>query len=216
MDNRFVDKKFFLKQVDPIEVAEEYLSGKLRLPADKIKFDNIMITPDLELGKDYTSSIYEILDKNGETIRIITTDHDRWSGANSSDKKYLCNWCRLHQSAEPIIIPIKVEQINGNFAFHGTGNYCCFECAFADLKTKLYTGLYLRDLLYSNSENLLRFMYYIYTGLDNLVAAPDWILHEKNGGKLSDKDFFNSRHTYVKCPNLIMNVAKITHYQVSK
>jgi hypothetical protein len=206
--------------VDPLEVADMYLAGTLRLPPEKIKFDNITITPDMEVGKDYTSPIYEIFDKNGESIRVVTTDHEKWINNNTdkTGKKYICHWCRIEHVGEYIILPIKIDRdiSTGKLIFHGTGSYCCFECAYADLKTKWYCGPYIKDLLYSDTETLLRFMYHAYTGKSNLVASPDWILHEKNGGYLSDKDFFNEKTTYVKCANLILNTAKITYYQNTK
>lgn len=210
------ERNFFLKQVDPNEVVDLYLSNNLKMPLEKIKFDNLIITPDLEVGKDYYAPIYEINDKNGENIRIITTDHDKWIQNNNID--YICHWCRINNQGEHIILPIKVDKdISTNkLIFYGTGSYCCFECAYADLKTKWYCGYQVRDVLYSDTESILRFMYFIYTGKTNLISSPDWSLHQKNGGCLPDKDFFNEKTTYIKSPNYIINNIKITHYQTNK
>jgi len=231
MERKFtMEKNFFLKQVDPVEVFKSYSTGELRLPADKIKFDNVTISPDMEIGKDYTSPIYEITDKNGDTIRVVTTDHDKWVANNGTVERgrvltlgqiaenYVCHWCRLKYIGEHIILPIKIDRdlSTNKFIFYGTGSYCCFECAYADLKTKSHCCPYMRDSLYADGESLLRFMYKQYTGKDTLVAAPEWFLHEKNGGKLPDKDFFNSKSTYVECPNIIMNSVKVTYYQTNK
>ena len=215
------ERNFFLKQVDPVQVAEDYLSGKLKLPKDKIKFGNITITPDLDVGKDYNSPVYEIIDKNGESVRIITTDHDKWIAGSSSTtptKKYICHWCRIQNEGESVVIPVKIDRdvMTNKLIFYGTGSYCCFECAFADLKTKWYCNNFLRDALYSDSESLLRFMHYKYTDKEKLVASPNWVLHEKNGGALSDKDFFSDKTSYIPAPNIIINNIKTTYFQTNK
>ena len=212
-----IEKSFFLKQVDPLLVAKLYLSGELLMPTSKVLIDESTITPDLEIGPNNSSEVYEIMDKNGEYIRIITTDNIKWKNPNS-EYKYVCHWCRISHNGEPIIIPIKLEKdhATGNLVFSGTGNYCCFECAYADLKTKWYCGFYQKNSLYTDAETLLRFMYHLYTKKENLVASPDWVLHEKNGGALSNKDFYNSKHTYVHIPNIIMSNIKTTHIQSDK
>jgi len=211
------DKNFFLKQVDPITVVRSYLAGTLILPNAKIKFDSISLTPDLEVGTDYNSPVYEISDKNGEIMRIVTTDHDKWIIQDKSQQRYICYWCRIENSGEWIIIPIKIDRTpHGKLIFSGTGSYCCFECAYADLKTKWYCNYYYRDALYVDAETLLRFMYFSYTGKLKLTASSNWILHQKNGGKLSDKDFYNDKHTYVALPNIILNQIKTTYVQTNK
>ena len=139
-------RSFFLRQVDPLQVAKSYLAGELRLPKGKAILDNSVITPDIEVGDSYDSEIYEIVDKNGERLRLVTTDHQRWlkNGSDLSNYNYLCHWCRADHVGEPICIPIKIERekSTGKYLFSGTGSYCCFECAYADLKTKTYCGFY--------------------------------------------------------------------------
>lgn len=211
---------FFLRQVDPTHVATLYLSNELILPTGKIELNFTTVTPDAPVGSDSSSEIYEIVDKNGEHVRLITTDHDKWSKEknNLSDDNYLCHWCRINNTGTPLLIPIRADReiSTGKLLFHGTGSYCCFECAYADLKTKWYCGPYQRNYLYVDAETLLRNMFYIFTGKTDLKASPEWFLHKKNKGPLDDNDFFNSKHTYMPIPNIVLCTAKTNYIQTNK
>lgn len=214
------ERHFFLKQVDPMVVAKKYLSKSLTLPTEKITINITMPTPDIQVGKDSSSETYEIVDKSGEILRMVTTDHEKWkrNGTDKSNSGYTCHWCRASFVGEHLIIPIRIDRdlSTNKLLFSGTGSYCSFECAYASLKTKWYCGFYQRDPLYSDAETLLRFMFYRFTNKETLIAAPDWTLYYKNGGPLSDKDFYSSHHTYVPTSNIILNVAKVSYLQLEK
>lgn len=210
-----MDLNFFLKQVDPILVAKSYLDGSLRLPSTKIKLDSSSLTKDLDYGNSFTSPAYEIIDKNGTKIRVITINHKNWK-SGILPTNYLCNWCRLEYNNDPLVLPINIEYCDSSIICYGTGTYCSFECCYADLKTKQYCDFYSRDFIYNNSENLLRFLYGHFHGNNKLIAAPDWTLHVKNGGFLDSKDFFNEQHTYVRIPNIILQTAKTCYSQSNK
>ena len=214
------DRSFFLRQVDPVQVATLYLSGKLLLPPGGISLDFTTVTPDLIVGADTNSEIYEIVDKNGEHYRLVTTDHEKWlkNGTDLNSHTYVCHWCRIGHTGTSLLIPIKIDRdtSSGKLLFYGTGTYCCFECAYADLKTKWYCGIYQRSSLYVDAETLLRYMFHKFTEKDVLRASPDWILHKKNGGPLDDNDFYNSKHTYINIPNIILSTVKTHYAQVNK
>lgn len=209
--NIMTSLNFFLKQVDPSLVATKYLSDELKVPKSKVKFDNPVITMDLEVGTSPESEIYEIKDKNGELIRIITTDHKNWSQVSTTNslQSYKCHHCFIDYTNQYLVLPVKIERsIDGKLIIHGTGTFCCFECAYANLKTKWYAGVYMKNYLYSDSETLLRFLYYSLTGKTNLKASPEWLLHQKHGGKLTDKDFYSTKTTYIPLPNVILSTLK--------
>src|SRR5258708_717345 len=77
--------EFFLKQVDPIKVAKEYLKGTLRLPPEKIKLSYQPLKPDIEYGDSYESMAYEYVDKNGKKNKIISTGHNEWAVQSSTN-----------------------------------------------------------------------------------------------------------------------------------
>jgi hypothetical protein len=225
------DRNFFLRHVDPVLVLKKYMNGTLLVPKEKIKLDGGSLTPDLTIGPDYNSEVYEVVSKNGESIRIITTEHSKWiqNGKNSfqGDQKfnshvYICIWCRIENKGEALLIPLKIDKevVTDKMIFYGTGSYCCFECAYAHLKTKTNVSFYYRDAVYRDSESMLRFMFYLCFGdSKKLVAAPEWTLHQKNSGGvggLPDHDFFNSRHTYVPLPNVILSTVKTMYMQTDK
>ena len=220
---------FFLRQVDPIYVAKAYLNKSLKFPKNKIKLSDKILTPDLVVGDNYNSEVFEHTDKNGTKFKIITCNHENW--VNETIKpKFICDWCRIEYISQekntqeknekhkmPVGIPIKIEQDeNSKLYFHSVGEYCCFGCAYADLKTKYNTGFYYKNHIYSDSEGLLRYMNYLYTGSDELVASPYWKWHEKWEGKLSDKDFYGNNYSYTNVPNVIIKPAKTSFIRTEK
>jgi hypothetical protein len=218
MDKRALsgELNFFLKQVDPVAVAKRYLAGTLKICTDKIKFETVDITPDLEVGTSPESEVYEIKDKNGELIRVITGGHQSWLNQDAL-AKFNCWHCRVEHTGRYISLPVKVDRDpSKGLIFYGTGTYCCFECAYADLKTKWYCGVYQREYLYVDSEYLLRYMYHQLTGKSELIASPAWYLHQKNGGPLPDRDFYSSKSTYVEVPGIIIRIAKNIYTQSNK
>src|SRR5437773_4937132 len=215
------DKNFFLYKVDPLAVLEKYKKGTLLITFEKISIDATPLSPDLQVGTDHDSAVYEISNKYGETVRIVTTDHNKWMKEREGTPvgEYICHWCRIKNTGKALVLPLQIDRdlATGNLIFYGTGSYCCFECAYADLKTKVYPSFYYRDYLYRDSESLLRFMYFLYhKEVGNFTSAPLWTLHEKNGGELPDKDFFSNKHTYVSIPNIIINTVKTTYIQSNK
>jgi len=226
------DLNFFLRQVDPLFVAKSYIAKTLLLPKEKFKFDDITLTQDLVVGNSPDSSAYEYIDKNGSKLRIITGNHLNWS-SETLKENFVCHGCRIRYHIQgtksallsenltkivncALLLPVQIEKVDDKLIFHGTGEYCCFECAFADLKTKCYTGFYYKDSVYSDSEGLLRYMYYLFTGKENLTASPPWTEHIDNGGNLPDKDFYNKNYTYGLLPNVILKHAKVAYIRSEK
>jgi len=206
---------FFLKQVDPIMVAQSYLAKKLLLPKEKIRINAPIITQDLEYGDSYDSPAYESMTKDGLKLRIITTDHDQWKKGILATP-YICHWCRIEHKDAPLGLPIVYEYLNKKSIYYVTGNYCSFECAYADLKTKQYCNFYCKDYIYNESEILLKNMYFNMTGKHKLYSAPHWTSHIKNGGILTDKDFYSQHHTYNRSPNIVLYPSKTSFVQIDK
>lgn len=200
---------FFLKQVDPCVVAKNYLSGNLKLPAEKIKINQNNITPDIQCGDNAECHAYEYIDKSGTKVRSITLNHNNWVKGYNAGRKYICDWCRIEYNNYPLLLPLKMEREPPTLIFHGIGEYCCFECVLAGLKQQYFTSFYYRNSIYLESESLLRLMYYAFTGQDNLKASPEWKSHVKNGGILEDRDFYSNKHNYVMTPNIVLKPAKL-------
>jgi len=218
---------FFLKGVDPLQVAKDYVNKTLRFPTEKIKAPPPTLTQDLVVGNSHDDEVYEHTDKNGTKIRIITGNHNNWVSEGIDKDKFRCNWCRIEylvskkdvqaeNSRLPLLLPVKIERDDNILYFHGTGEYCCFGCAYAHLKTKTHTAIYYKESSYCDAETILRHMHYLFTGKETLVASPDWEKHVKNGGKLSDKDYYSSDHVYALIPGIIFRPAKVSYIRVEK
>lgn len=212
---------FFLKQVDPVLVAKKYLTNNLTMPTTKVKFDNTTLTSDLKAGTSREDEIYEIKDKNGENLRVITLEQKNWIRSNSllngqssinenhAIQTYECHHCRDIFRGPYLVSPVKIEKkSSGELIIHGTGIFCCYECVYGNHKNKHYAGIYLRNYLYADTETLIRFLYNKQTGNSDLKATPDWTSRKKFDGPLPDQDYYSSKTTYTPIPNVIICTAK--------
>jgi hypothetical protein len=102
-----------------------------------------------------------------------------------------CQWCRDTLTSEPIGLPIKLKGGVGNLEFRTEGCYCSFECAYAD-----YIRSFINDPAYYNTESYLHNIFETIYPSKRLKPAPDWKLHECNGGALSSETFHSGSHQY--------------------
>jgi hypothetical protein len=87
----------------------------------------------------------------------------------------ICNWCREKITSNPLGIPLYLDFIQGTYIiFFENTFYCCFECCYSGIKSLSF------DETYSNSEYILKFLFYLTTGNHNLREAPDWRILKKN------------------------------------
>lgn len=87
----------------------------------------------------------------------------------------LCNWCREPISGIPIGIPLQLYFTEGCYTvFFESTFYCCFECCYSGVKSISF------DETYSNSEYILKFLFYLTTKGHDLREAPDWRIMKKN------------------------------------
>jgi len=87
----------------------------------------------------------------------------------------ICNWCREKITSNPLGIPLYLDFIQGTYIiFFENTFYCCFECCYSGIKSLSF------DETYSNSEYILKFLFYLTTGNHNLREAPDWRIMKKN------------------------------------
>ncbi|HLX52304.1 MAG TPA: hypothetical protein VKR58_00085, partial [Aquella sp.] len=119
------------------------------MPSSKVKFDESeILTPDIPVGTSSDSEVYEIKDKSGEPIRVVTAGHKVWENQEhlNGAYKYMCHGCRVEHTSPYLVLPVRAERdSSGKLVFYGTGTYCCFECVYSDLKTKYYSGIYQRE-----------------------------------------------------------------------
>ena len=170
----------FLRKINPDQIIRDYFEGKYRnitleslenlKNLKKVTFHEkkFNIIPEFPTQRD--SEIYTYKDKNNASQKIYTTNRGKLKS---------CLWCLKPLGANPIGIPVRLQEFYDNgqkiYQFYiDQIYYCSFECCYSGLKRFLNFPPNYRDITYSNSEYLLKFMYFLTTGQRDLQEAPDF------------------------------------------
>lgn len=93
----------------------------------------------------------------------------------------------------------------------GDGKYCDYRCTFAALKCYNSVNFRYRDLLYNNSEMLLRELFEEKYPNQVLTPAPNRSLLKSFGGSLDYDEWSDHNFTYDRMINPLILPAKIPH-----
>ena len=214
-----ISSSFMLRRIDPIEILSNYLKGNyksLDLPKDKIETKKGILIIGKNTGKDKSYEIYRFTDKSNSKQTIITTNHISYKHAidqlnnktNLTNPIIKCLYCRRFIKENPVGIPVSMESDlkNNIVKFNVDGNYCNFNCVYADLKRMVSVSRIYQDPLYMDSEQMLHVMYhkmYPEKCKERIIEAPDWRLLKENGGPLSDKEFDENSNNYIPLTSIV-------------
>jgi hypothetical protein len=199
-----------MRNINPHQILSEYRNGK---------YNNMKISGNsFSVNGGVSSNNYNRLNEkyyeinNGKSNVIVTTNQadleeslNQNSVYNMSLKKCgICIYCRmpLEKMAEgqyPVGIPYKIENRGGVYVFHTISKYCSFECAYGYCLSK--------DNLAEYITNLKIYFETVHPG-KKLTQALDPDLHIRNGGMLSDEQYYRSNYAYHKRNNYISVPAK--------
>lgn len=212
---------FTLRAIDPLQILQQYLDGEFaevtNIPSKvtTVKGTSILTQG---YGADVNSEVYVVRDKNNNQQTIITTNHEAYSAMKDGNlyQPKRCCWCRkkFTPNEAPVGIPTYfLKDEKGKTIFYCDRLECnTYECALAVLRN----GQQVRqrkDPLYMDSEQLLKLQCKMDTGHDNLQEALDWRLYHKNGGHLSDEEYFRGTHKYRRTSNIVSLPIKVAYIQ---
>jgi hypothetical protein len=170
----------FLKGIRVNEIIENFKQNKYKdfdINEFKRNIRKKYFLPDLYQTK--------LIERKELTTFIITEkDNSKHKFFILEDEPELCNWCREKISSMPLGIPLFLDLIKGVYIiFFESTFYCCFECCYSGIKSMSF------DETYSNSEYILKFLFYLTTGNHNLKSAPDWRIMKKENSNIKRTTF---------------------------
>jgi hypothetical protein len=139
-------------------IIEKYNKGYYHdLDLSKLKAKYIL--PDLnniKLIERKETGIYTVKDKDGTYYKLYIPSEDKY-----------CQFCRKELDSNTLGIPIDLKIINDDvYVFYMENTlFCSFECCYS------YIRIFKE---YSNSESILKFLYYLNTKSHDLNYFPDW------------------------------------------
>jgi len=193
---------FVLTKIDPHDIFRSYISGSFKdivSPPSRLTMKKA-IASTVSHGTDDSSETFTTKDKMGITRTMITTGHKSYeSFLNDIDfKPNKCLWCRCKIPDDCTAVGIPIDSIKNKAFYCNLISHCTFECMYATLLSRSSMSPMYRDLHHSKSAYLANVMFKIVTGSEeDITPAMDWILHEENGGPLSE-ELFRCKATRLK------------------
>jgi hypothetical protein len=226
---------FLLKGINPNEFFDKYKSGyfqNLTFPESKVEIPKN--TPEIfdNIGSNYYSQMYEYTNHMNSRQRIYTTNHcnfitfatnNKNTTENNTKLKYYelnsnpqpCVWCRKPIKKRELGIPhqISYRPKTNTYVIHTGRDVCSFNCMITFVRRKANNPFIYQSPYYIHSESIVHTWFNLCHPDKILREAPEWDLHEINGGPLSDKDFFNDKYIYQPLPNIITLPCKEEYFR---
>jgi len=194
---RGINPTFIVGGFDVADVVNKYIEG----------FYNDVSIDDIRPKSNTIRKVSEAITDNQNASKFVVIDNRgiRTTIVSSNIMKTnKCQWCRDNLQETCLGIPIR-HVPSGDMKFETEGCYCSFECAYSDLIKS-----HLNNPMYRNSESYLNYAFKISYPDKHLKPAPDWKLHECNGGSLTSDRFHDGQHRYydtgrLKCISMSRN-----------
>lgn len=204
---------FLLKGVNPGAVLKNYLSGfysdyqiksKVKVQSNAVRI--------LDIQKESTlSSLFAIRDQNS-SLRVFSVPSVEMIKGKKGGR---CDNCHLDFFHDAFGIPVRHDEliVSGEriMVFSIDGVLCDFECCYAVLKNEMSKCYRYQDLLWSRSEQLLKFLFWLLYPKDTLVAAQDWRLLKVNNGYMEPEEYKATSHRFYRTGGLIVEHARAVY-----
>lgn len=222
--HKSTSRPFVLRNVNPHEIWRKYKAGYY---VDM----TIDTSPPITKVTGFTSSMPDTNDRcrerfyetgGGVTSTLVTVGQEDFENAIAHRdrpmninmlKSGLCKWCRcdlaerLASDAYPIGIVTGVKKKSDVYIFTVLSNTktCTGSCCISLAKSKREYWQYIP---------IIKFMFNLIAPSQELYDAPDWELHERNGGPLADDSYYLTSMAYVPNGNTVILPTK-TEYLVT-
>jgi hypothetical protein len=198
-----IQPTFYLKKIDPLSIPQKFMNGAYK----NITFETIQSwkkvsketsQPISVIGTNKLDKIFTYSDRNNNVFTCITTNNLN-PGANQ-----ICYWCRDSFSHPWIGIPYRLEQSISKNYYYTDGCYCSFECASAEMDSMMKKSIILHGGLLTSPNILLKLLFHAIYPHKHLKSAPHFSYHERNGGALSDNEYYESRSYFLETSGIVI------------
>jgi len=198
-----VQPTFIISGISFDDIYKKYLDGHYNdMTLDGIKSNRPKIQSKFK-KKEFVSD-------NENKEKYVVTDNRgiKISFVNVTNPTNICQWCRRTITEDKMSIPIQIHKTpdNTDTVFNGHGTYCTFECAYADLNRT-----YKRNIIFRDSSTYLNFIFSRLHPSKVLKQAPDFVLHQCNGGPLTDEEFHSETNKYYNIGRYKINDTTTTY-----
>jgi hypothetical protein len=197
-----IQPTFYLKKIDPLSIPQKLVNGDfknitLELVQGWKKHAIEQKNQISVIGTNKMEKMFTYSDRNNNVFTFVTTNNFKMAHT-------ICQWCRIHFSNPWIGIPYRLEQSIDKNYYYTDGCYCCFECAYAELCSMMKKSHVLHGGLIVSPNILLESLFQqIYPG-KYLKASPEFYHHERNGGALTDKEYYENKSELIETSGIVI------------
>jgi len=198
-----IQPTFYLKKIDPLSIPQKILNGDYKNITLEhiIGWKKTVKEPVHQTVSVITSNQQEKMftysDRNNNIFTCVTTN-------NFSSQGSICQWCRIPFQHTWVGIPYRLEQSSTKDYYYTEGCYCCFECASAEVNLLSKRMHILHSGLLVSPNILLETMFHSIYPDKVLTSSPNFQLHEKNGGALNDKEFYENKSIFMETSGIVV------------
>jgi hypothetical protein len=197
-----IQPTFYLKKTEPLIIPQKLVNGE---------FKNITLEliqgwkKEIKENKNQVSVIsankqdkmFTYADRNNNIFTFVTTNNFKMAHT-------ICQWCRDHFTNPWIGIPYRMEQAVDKNIYYTDGCYCCFECAYAEINLIMKRSYILHGGMLLSPNILLENLFHEIYPKKQLKASPPFYHHERNGGALNDKEFYENKSEFVETSGVVI------------
>lgn len=225
---------FLLKGLDPNKLLADYQAGFFsRKPVAKAKIqiaqNKTILAP--TYGTTNKDAVFSIKDRNNCSVVIAKTGHADCEVYNSTGGDLSvggrCDKCKKDFDTIAMGYPIAYQELtiltnaeenieNARYRilyiFWVEGKFCSFECALAYIQLLLSLPADHRDTTIRDSERMLKTLYKLtYPNAPVLRPSQDTKLLRSNGGSLTNEEWQDNQHIYVRTERVLMIPAQVEY-----
>lgn len=197
-----VQPTFYLKKIEPLSVPHKLINGDYKnITLDFIKEWRIESKEPRNqisvIGSNNQDKMFTYADRNNNIFTFVTTN-------NFKTTETICQWCRVSFHHPWVGIPYRMEQSREKKYYYTDGCYCCFECAYAEINSMLKRSYIFHGGLYLSPNILLESIFREIYPNKKLRASLPFHYHERNGGALNDKEYYENRSEYLETSGIVI------------
>lgn len=198
-----IQPTFYLKKIEPLSIPLKFISGAYKeitletIQGWKKTAKETTSHPITVIGTNKMEKMFTYSDRNNNVFTCVTTN-------NFNGNSTICYWCRGAFSHPWIGIPYRLEQSTTKDYFYTDGCYCCFECAASEMNSIEKKSRVLHGGLLTSPNVLLNLLFSALYPEKLLKPSLHFSYHERNGGALNDKEYYENRSYFMETSNIVV------------
>lgn len=233
-----VTPTFLLKGVDPNKLLADYQAGvftRQPLIKSKIKIANNTAILAPIYGTSNYESIYRVKDRHNCDTVIATNGHSNFEVFTRTGGQLQvggrCDLCKKDFDHVAIGYPVGYQELtvltNNTpdpktavyriiYTFWVEKEFCRFECAAGYVQLLLSRPCDFRDTTVRDSYRMLQMLYKLMhpdAGPLRPAQDPSLLIKDGRGGSLTEEQYNDRRHIYVRTDRILMIPAKVEYVQ---